>query len=319
MTVPGIFPRGAKMLLIGQAPSDEEVFEGRPFVGPAGRELNAWLHFAGLDRARLAITNVWQEKTPNGTPVASEQVERLAAEVDECSPNIIVALGADALQAISGHTDITKRRGALFRSRWGTKAIATFHPAAVLHGGGGAVRSIGIADLMKARVNADEPELQHPRRELWIFPTLDEVKEFKARYLDDAALIFVDIETNPAARQLTHIGFASDAQHAISIPFVYANASYWQTAAEEVEAVKLVREICGSPTPKALQNGMYDIQWLWAVWRVPVRNYLHDTRLMHHALYPELPKDLGFMGSLWADEQAWKLLGGRGKARKGDE
>jgi hypothetical protein len=49
------------------------------------------------------------------------------------------------------------------------------------------------------------------------------------------------------------------------------------------------------------------MQWLWRA-GCPVRNARDDTMLLHHALYPEMPKSLGFLGSIYTEEASWKLL-----------
>jgi hypothetical protein len=63
-----------------------------------------------------------------------------------------------------------------------------------------------------------------------------------------------------------------------------------------------------SPIPKTFQNGLYDLQYIWSCWKCPTKNFEHDTMLLHHSLQPELPKSLGFMGSVYTDEISWKLL-----------
>jgi hypothetical protein len=95
----------------------------------------------------------------------------------------------------------------------------------------------------------------------------------------------------------------------LCVPFSFNYKSYWPTVRDEVNAIRFIQAVCELPARKALQNGLYDAQWLWTEWRVRICNYEHDTRLLHHAIFPELPKDLGFIGSLWANEIAWKLLG----------
>ena len=58
-------------------------------------------------------------------------------------------------------------------------------------------------------------------------------------------------------------------------------------------------------TYSIFQNGIYDVQYLMK-YRIRVRNFSEDTMLLHHSLYPALPKSLDFLGSIYANEQAWK-------------
>ena len=69
-----------------------------------------------------------------------------------------------------------------------------------------------------------------------------------------------------------------------------------------------------SVIPKVFQNGLFDMQYL-ARMGLQVRNALHDTMLLHHVLYPELQKGLGFLGSIYSNEPAWKLM----RTHKGEE
>ena len=82
---------------------------------------------------------------------------------------------------------------------------------------------------------------------------------------------------------------------------------------DEVFAYKCVRKICASPAIKIAQNGLYDVQYLFK-YQIPVVNFLHDTMLLHHSLYPALQKGLDFLGSIYANDRAWK----RWRVRGGD-
>ena len=350
--VNGIFPPGAKMLFVGEAPGDEEVRLGRPFVGPSGKLLDSLLRVSGIGREGVAVTNVfdvqlpgnslaswcgqaeergrWPEyRTPpvdrsmNLRPEHVRHLDRLAQEIVGLRPNIVVALGGTAMWALTGNlsSEITRRRGAVTTCSLpgcaGVKVLPTLDP--------GFVRkvyktfTIVARDLIKALGEAEFPEVRTTHRALWVEPTLSDLRTFKERHLDPAALISIDIETIPKFRQITCVGFAPSAGVAISVPFVdwrRPNRCYWSTADEEAQAWAWVKEVCEGPAAKLGQNFTYDFQWLWTQ-GIAVRNYIHDTRLMHHALYPELPKDLGFMGSKYAREGAWKTF--RVKTEKGND
>ena len=350
--VNGTFPPGARMLLVGEAPGDEEVLQGTPFVGPSGKLLDSLLRVAGIGRESVGVTNVFDVQLPgnnieawcgqateratwaeyrtlpvdramNLRPEHGHHLERLAGEVMSLRPNIIVALGGTAMWALTGalSSEVTRRRGAVTTCSLpgcaGVKVLPTFHPAFVLR----SYKAFPIvaADLIKARGEMDFPEIRTTPRALWVEPTLAEMETFKTRYLDPAALISIDIETIPKFRQITCVGFAPHSGVSISVPFVdwrKPNRCYWPTADEEAQAWAWVKAVCEGPAAKLGQNFTYDFQWLWTQ-GIAVRNYVHDTRLMHHALYPELPKDLGFMGSMYAREGAWKSF--RVKTEKGND
>jgi hypothetical protein len=71
--------------------------------------------------------------------------------------------------------------------------------------------------------------------------------------------------------------------------------------------------------PKVFQNGLYDIHFLWRKYGIAPARCEHDTMLLHHALHPEMLKGLGFLGSLYSTEPAWKLMRPKGKQTLKDE
>ena len=68
---------------------------------------------------------------------------------------------------------------------------------------------------------------------------------------------------------------------------------------------------------KIFQNGLFDLQYL-AKYKLRIVNISDDTMLLHHALYPELPKGLGFLGAAYTNEAPWKLMR-KGEGYKKDE
>jgi hypothetical protein len=125
--------------------------------------------------------------------------------------------------------------------------------------------------------------------------------------LRECAVLSVDVETR--RQQITEIAFSPSPREALVVPFIKGfKDHYWQSPADEAQALRLCRAILQSPIPKLFQNGLYDIQRIWRQWRFPPTNCLHDTMLRHHSELPELQKGLGFLGSIYCDEPAWKLM-----------
>lgn len=330
--VPAFKPKNlpSPILFVGEAPSSEEVIQGEPLVGPSGRVFNAVLRTAGLERADYYITNVYDEQAPDNDVSewrtdkdrTARAFKRLEQEVLEAGANVIVPLGATALWAFTGQTSITPYRGTVSqasRIKPGAKLVPTFHPSHVIQQW--KYFSTVTADIIKAASEAKKgPKIVYPRVSLNIQPTLAELEAWKHKLLS-ADLLSTDIETGWG--QITCIGFAPNDHEAICIPFVDFGKparSYWADPAEEAQALRIIAEILRSPVPKLFQNGPYDVMWLAKKWHMTVTNYSEDTRLQHHALYPELPKDLAFMGATYTDLGAWKNWGGRySSANKRDE
>ena len=135
----------APLMLVGEQPGDREDLSGRPFVGPAGAMLDKALDDASIDRETVFVTNVvkhfkWR---PSGKRRLHERPNQ--AEIRACRPwldverqivrpEILVALGATAAQAIIGRDfKITERRGEVIPAvDGGPRLLATYHPSAIL-------------------------------------------------------------------------------------------------------------------------------------------------------------------------------------------
>jgi DNA polymerase len=100
--VPGEGPLHSKVMLVGQNPGEEEDRTGRPFVGRAGKFLNAVLNKNGINREDLFITNVVKHKTPKNRTPKSDEIAAclpyLTCQISEIKPEIIVLMGAVARQ-----------------------------------------------------------------------------------------------------------------------------------------------------------------------------------------------------------------------------
>jgi uracil-DNA glycosylase len=243
------------------------------------------------------------------------EIDRLKLEILEAKPNLVVALGATAVWALLGSGGISAVRGTAasavisvkgvtdLRAPPRVKVIPTFHPAYVLRAW--QHRPIVIADLTKCERESHFPEVIRPGRQVLVNPTISEIVEWFSR---PATLYSVDIETGSG--QIKCIGFARSRDDSIVIPFVdmgRPGRNYWSTLAEEVEVWQIVKRVLEGPIPKLGQNFLYDIQYLMRAGIRPM-NVMHDTMLLHHSLYPEMQKGLGFLGSIYTNEPAWKLM-----------
>ena len=237
------------------------------------------------------------------------ELERLAEDINRIGPNLILALGNTPLWALCGLTGISKLRGTTRISTHTVadyKVLPTYHPAAVLRQW--ELRPIAIVDLMKAKREAEFPEIRRPAREIWIEPTISDIERFYNGYIRGCSLLSVDIETS--GQQVTCLGLAPTTGLAIVIPFYDGrakNRSFWNDAADELRAWAIIQQILGDCTiPKLFQNGMYDITFLWRSVGIKTFGACEDTMLLHHALQPEMLKGLAFLGSCYTDESGWK-------------
>lgn len=162
-------PRRARLLFVGEEPGDQEDRAGRPFVGPAGRILDAALVAAGIDRRTVYLTNAVKHfklvrreltkrrlhKPPTLTEVRACQ-PWLREEIRLIKPEIVVALGSSAAKSLLGPRFlVTRERGKLVQSEWAGTVLATVHPSSVLRAPTGEARRLAqrefFADIFQLR------------------------------------------------------------------------------------------------------------------------------------------------------------------------
>ena len=135
--VPGAGDRHADWMLVGEAPGAEEDRMGEPFVGQAGRLLDAMLAALGLRRdENVFIANVLKCRPPaNRNPEPGEVAccaPYLARQIALVQPRVIVALGRFAVQSLlSTDASIASLRGNVHQHA-GVPLIVTYHPAYLL-------------------------------------------------------------------------------------------------------------------------------------------------------------------------------------------
>ena len=142
--VMGEGPRTATVMVVGEQPGDTEEREGKPFVGPAGRLLDARMEEAGIDRARAYVTNAVKhfKFVPRGkrrlhqSPTAKEiDICRwlLEGEREIVKPQLVLALGASAARGVLGKTvSIQKDRGRPIALEDGAELWIAPHPSYLL-------------------------------------------------------------------------------------------------------------------------------------------------------------------------------------------
>lgn len=135
--VVGVGAHDAPWLFVGEGPGADEDQQGEPFVGQAGRLLDAMLQAANLARGReVYIANVVKCRPPgNRTPTIDEAAACapfLDRQIDLIKPKLIVALGKTAVTRLTGSdASMASLRGQPLEYR-GIPVVATYHPAYLL-------------------------------------------------------------------------------------------------------------------------------------------------------------------------------------------
>ena len=126
----------AQLMFVGEAPGAEEDRTGRPFVGQAGKLLDAMIFAMGFERSAVYIANVVKCRPPGNRDPEEDEMTACAAYLDRqielIQPRVLVALGKPASHRLTG---TSKAMGAM-RGRWasyrGIPLMPVFHPAYLL-------------------------------------------------------------------------------------------------------------------------------------------------------------------------------------------
>lgn len=321
--VPGVGPLGAKLMILGEAPSYAEVAAGKPFVGPSGRELDRLLYDAEISRDRCWITNVCKyevipQKPKQKIPFATraklsgidldKQLQELQVEINDVQPNCILALGGTALWALSGRTKIGSHRGSIMYGM-GRKFVSTYHPAHLLHQAAGGEfkgywnRQVMIFDFKRALLQSRFPERVLPTRNIEICKNSAHLAEFRARYRGKFIRMGTDIEANGTCIPVC-MGLAFTPNHAMVVPLWNVDdishiptsdmVQIWIILAEMLWENEIVGQNFNYDRDKILRLGF------------AIRKLASDVMLKAFAINPELPKGLAFNTSIFTEEPFYK-------------
>ena len=160
-TVFGEGPVGARLILVGEQPGDQEDLAGKPFVGPAGKVLDKALAEAGVDRTEVYVTNVVKhfKNEPRGKRRLHKKPNR--SEVEVCKvwldqeialvrPQLVLAMGVTAASALAGKAvTLSKLRGQEIAFADGQCGMVTIHPSSILRAPDEMRRRQAYAGLVK--------------------------------------------------------------------------------------------------------------------------------------------------------------------------
>jgi uracil-DNA glycosylase family 4 len=134
--VPGEGSASARVIFVGEAPGKSEDIQGKPFVGRAGKILEAALLNANISRSQVFITNIVKCRPPgNRRPKQDEIIkcnDYLNKQISVINPKIVCILGATAYSSLLGGKEISLNRGKLININ-GRDYFLTIHPAAILY------------------------------------------------------------------------------------------------------------------------------------------------------------------------------------------
>lgn len=300
-------PGDSKIAFVGEAPGVDEEYEHRPFIGEAGNVLERCLGRNGIQRASIDLRNLAHFRPERnkfelllGTTELAKGIEELRESILAQKPNVIAALGNWPLYFLtekhgkSPGSGITLWRGSILECTMkeleGIKVIPTYHPAYVSRD-----RSkypIFDQDIKRIISDSTFPELRLPQRKLVIGPKGDELEYWVGELLK-ADRLSCDIENY--GTELACVGFAPSPDIGVSID--YDGSPH---------VVESITRLLSSNIPITFHFGTHDTTILEFFYGYQVKNYGWDTLIAQHIMWPELPRSLAYLTSIYTREPYYK-------------
>jgi len=309
------------IMLIGEAPGEEEALKKSPFIGPAGQKLTECIEQAGLKRENLHITNVvpcrpWMNHTPTKREV-QYALPFLIKQIQAVKPKVIVLLGGVALQAILNKSGITKLRGNLLSCKeFNCKVIPTFHPSYLLRNADDtALRDRVVKDLSMAKIVAETGTTGHTKiaTDYQLIETPEAFQQLMAN-LSKAETVEFDLETTGLEvdkHRIICVGFSYAPATGFVVPIFVDGSEYWGD--KQAWVLSELKKFFESDVPKCAHMGSFDMAFLKAI-GINVKNYAYDTLVMHYLLdenarvhgLKDLALEFTDMGMYDAEVEEWK-------------
>lgn len=217
-------------------------------------------------------------------------------EINTLKPNLIIPLGELGLRFFTNHKNIRKFRGSVLNS------VINLGNYKILPTLGNHIcnaefklRWVVKVDFAKApRFASDNVKSSEYTTNIWVARTSSALREFLLRSYNPDGLLVFDIETFLGIP--TCISFCFNGNESVCIPFMDKSIDI----DHRVLMIQQVAKILASPIRKVNQNIKYDWKRLECFGFI-VNNVVGDTMLAASLIYPELPKNLGFLTSIYTD------------------
>ena len=341
-----LLPRGpinAKVMIIVDYPSKEDMRTGMLLSGSEGRLLDEMLDRNGLKLSECFITCfspkplppfkgsewAWVKRGRENGSIDTDFCRRwmeMNALVERVDPHIVIGLGDLALHwSDQNKYSVDKWRGSLLtcgssnRSKDNTpyKFMCTYHPRTIL--AMYKYRTIAEIDIRRLQKESLTRNLSLPNKEFTTEPLLEDVLGYISAIRPGDKVSF-DIET--VGQRVRCLALATCAERAICIPFMTlsnhtihpdpsgkqllqvaclggTNGNYW-TIDDERLILQALYDMFRDPSIGLIaQNYPFDSSILAKEFGFLFRGLHMDTLIAQHTLYPELPKSLDFMTTIY--------------------
>ena len=275
------------VLFVGQAPGGTEGITKVPFTGSAGKMFWRLLKEAGLNKKQLCITNLVSCPPPGDRLPTKFEIDlcssRLKEEILFLRPELIIALGGQALEALTGEKGVQKLRGTYFplATQWefSCPVLTCLHPSFVMR-----QRQFipgAIKDLTQVQTFFLQGIVKEEKPHFILEPSISELQDYLSRSQEYTAF---DLETtglNPRKDKTLGISFCNSPMSAIGCS-LSENDPRREVIATFLQDKK---------TLKCAQNGLFDLAFL-SQRGIEVEGLSFDTHVAEKLLASDLPADL---------------------------
>lgn len=308
--VPWQYPsiRQHPIMLVGQAPGGTEAITKVPFTGPAGKMLWRIMKEAGLDKQHTVVTNIVTCAPPEDRAPTLQEMrcckQHLEDEILITKPELIVALGEIAANALTGRSGIQSLRGQMFPllSSWNHECpvLCMLHPSFVMR----QRQWIEIAtnDMRRIVQHFDPTVVVKEKIEptFMIDPSIDELAHQLGKM--SVSITAVDIETPAELDILTAkiigIAFCASPELAIGLNLTEEDKG--------TEKWRIIKRFLEDPTAKkCTQNGSFDTGVLKSN-GINVKGLVFDTLYAEHTMNSDLPGKLDSLRGRYTDIAPYK-------------
>jgi len=289
---------GLGVLIVAEAPGEEEDKKGMQLIGPAGQVLREKLAKFGLDLDR----DFWKINAVNCHPPGNAKPTRKQLEccrpmvekaIQELKPKFIWLLGGKAIESFymgrfRDHSVTRWRRLCIPDRRYNAWIIPLFHPSYLLHSrGNDLVESLYEKDLRWAIscLRRGEPEFVDPEDYVEILIEFDKVAEVLEEVLRRKPVLAFDYETTGLkpyreGHKILSVSLCFDKEIAYAFPLYYRN--HWDQKQLKVIVdlwKRVLREV-----PLVAHNLKFEDRWSRVILGIEPKNWIWDTMVTAHVL-----------------------------------
>lgn len=296
------------ILFVGQAPGDIEVVTNSPFTGPAGKQHYSLMRSAGMNKPQYPHTNSvlchpGKDKKGNDLRPPLQAIlrcqERLKQDILWSKPGLIVALGEDAMFALTRQKGIQSKRGSTSRLidffEYDCLVMSLLHPSFVMR-----QRQwipLAVENYKEAVMILESGKQMKDKPNLILDPDVDTLNA----YLEDSTVVYgVDTETtglNYLDDTVLGVSFAKDTKSAVAVFF---------KGDDDPRREAVVQFLESDEKKKCWQNGSYDTGILKGSMGISPQGFEFDTRLAQQMIASDLPSGLDFLRSHYTSIPPYK-------------